>query len=166
MYQLKVLQTEHWQRLLEFELDNQQWFEKWISPRPEGFYQRQVFLQNIKSLVRQSPDANYAMYLYFDAQHILGRFNIINIDQKIAEIGYRLAERATGKGIATTGLQALMVEAKNRLKLQQLTARVTIDNLASQKVLLNNGFVQQQSTDNFILVNAVEIEVLHFSVQL
>ncbi|MCJ8301013.1 MAG: GNAT family N-acetyltransferase [Pseudomonadales bacterium] len=166
MYQLQVLQTEHWQTLLKFELDNQQWFEKWIEPRSKGFYQRQNFLQNIKNLVRQRPDADYAMYLLLDAKNILGRFNIINIEQKKAEIGYRLAERATGKGIATTGLQALMVEAKNKLKLQQLTARVAIDNIASQKVLLNNGFVQQQSADNYVLVNAVEIEILHFSVQL
>ncbi len=166
MYQLQPLQTDHWQALLKFELDNQQWFEKWIEPRPAGFYQQQQFLHNIESLVEQSSCSDYAMYLYVDAQSILGRFNIINIDRQTAEIGYRLAEHATGKGIATAGLQALMKKAKSQLKLQQLTARVTIDNTASQKVLLNNGFVRDLSADNFLLIKGVKTEVLHFSVLL
>ena len=166
MYQLQALQTDHWQALLRFELDNQQWFEKWIEPRPEGFYQQQRFLHNIQALVEQSSARDYAMFLYFDAQSILGRFNIINIHQRTAEVGYRLAEHATGKGIATAGLLALMSAAKNQLKLQRLTARVTIDNIASQKVLLNSGFLQQLHTNNYLLIKGVEIEILHFTLQL
>ena len=68
--------------------------------------------------------------------------NLKEIDCRLqkAEVGYRIAERYTGKGIASNCLRELIFEARARFGLQSLYANVLDNNPASKRVLEKQGF--------------------------
>ncbi|MEE3058168.1 MAG: GNAT family protein, partial [Pseudomonadota bacterium] len=67
------------------------------------------------------------------------RANIKNRAGDKAEIGYRVAEKDCGKGIASRCVSFLIEEAKS-MGIKLLTAEVMDNNAASEKVLIKNGF--------------------------
>jgi ribosomal-protein-alanine N-acetyltransferase len=72
---------------------------------------------------------------------ILGRFNLVNVDDGTAELGYRVAQHVAGRGVATTTVQELCRLAAAQYGLHTLRAQTTHDNVASQRVLTKAGFV-------------------------
>lgn len=62
------------------------------------------------------------------------------------EIGYGLAPETWGQGIASEAVAGLCDWIfRNVPEVVAITAETDADNLASQKVLLNNGFTQEES---------------------
>jgi len=57
-----------------------------------------------------------------------------------AEIGYWLAKKCWGKGLATEIAKELVKIGFEKMKLKKITARVFIENKASVRVLEKNGF--------------------------
>jgi RimJ/RimL family protein N-acetyltransferase len=58
-----------------------------------------------------------------------------------AELGYRVAQHAAGRGVATATVRELCRLAAARHGLRTLKAATTRENAASQKVLTKAGFV-------------------------
>jgi len=71
---------------------------------------------------------------------ILGRVNLVKIADGRAELGYRIAEAATGRGLATWAAGEACRLATDRYRLRLLTAITTLDNTASRTVLTRTGF--------------------------
>ncbi len=57
-----------------------------------------------------------------------------------AEIGYRICPRHRGKGLATEGVKLMLKHAFEVLNLNLVYAQVKEPNVASQRVLIKNGF--------------------------
>ena len=72
---------------------------------------------------------------------MLGRFNLVDLEDGTAELGYRVAQRVAGRGAATATVQELCRIAAAQYGLRTLRAATTYDNVASQKVLTKAGFV-------------------------
>jgi len=72
---------------------------------------------------------------------VLGRFNLVDLEDGTAELGYRVAQQVAGRGVATATVQELCRLAAARYGLRTLRAATTYDNVASQKVLAKAGFV-------------------------
>ncbi|WP_405682541.1 GNAT family N-acetyltransferase [Streptomyces sp. NBC_01238] len=72
---------------------------------------------------------------------ILGRFNLVDVVDGAAELGYRIAEKATGRGLATAAVRRLCAPAAEEYGLTTLRASTTHDTPASQTVLTRTGFV-------------------------
>lgn len=72
---------------------------------------------------------------------VLGRFNLVDIEDGTAVLGYRVAERATGRGVATTTVRELCRLAACEHGLRTLMAATSDENVASQRVLAKAGFV-------------------------
>lgn len=85
------------------------------------------------------------IYLTEDPDHLVGVAEIYNYEEKKdkASIGYRLAEEVWGRGIATRVTALLKQYLLGAAGLRTITAHVLHDNLASAKVLKNNGFVNK-----------------------
>lgn len=64
----------------------------------------------------------------------------MDVDYKIAEIGYSVLSDLWNKGFATEIADALMGYAFNRIGVQRVFARVLPQNTASQRVLYKLGF--------------------------
>lgn len=72
---------------------------------------------------------------------ILGRFNLRDIASGSAVLGYRVAENVAGHGVATTTVDQLCREAATAFGLRTIRAATSDANIASQRVLLEVGFV-------------------------
>ena len=71
---------------------------------------------------------------------VLGRFNLTDIHDCTAKLGHRVAKHMTGRGVATATVRELCQLAARR-GLRRLRAATSDQNAASQKVLINAGFV-------------------------
>lgn len=60
---------------------------------------------------------------------------------KAPELGYHLITQYMGRGYATEATKVVVVMLKNILGLKRLTARVSEQNIASQRVVLKAGFL-------------------------
>jgi [ribosomal protein S5]-alanine N-acetyltransferase len=74
---------------------------------------------------------------------VVGRVNLTEVAGGSAELGYRIAQKAAGQGLATAAVRKVCELAATKYGLTRLRARVTLDNPASRKVLEHNGFVAE-----------------------
>ena len=72
---------------------------------------------------------------------VLGRFNLFSVGDGTANLGYRVAQRAAGRGVATAAVQELCGLAASAYGLRTLRAATSHENVASQRVLVKAGFV-------------------------
>lgn len=69
-----------------------------------------------------------------------GIMGLHKIENGRAELGYWLGEPYWSKGITTNAVKAMLSIGVNELNLKQVYAYCFVNNLGSEKVLLNNGF--------------------------
>jgi [ribosomal protein S5]-alanine N-acetyltransferase len=76
---------------------------------------------------------------------VVGRVNISNIVRGAAQsgsLGYWIAQAAGGRGVATAAVSDIVAIAFGELGLHRIQADTLVSNVASQRVLARNGFVQ------------------------
>jgi [ribosomal protein S5]-alanine N-acetyltransferase len=66
--------------------------------------------------------------------------NVVRGSFQSANVGYWVDRARNGRGLATRALAAMVEEAFGELALHRLEAGTLVDNVASQRVLENNGF--------------------------
>jgi len=137
---LQLLDAGHAPAVLAFELANRGYFAAWISDRGDDFFEQ--FTERHNDLLAEQEAGICAFYvLVAEDGSILGRFNLVDIKDGTAELGYRVAEHVTGRGVATATVRELCRVAAARHGLRTLRAATTRTNVASQKVLTKAGFV-------------------------
>jgi ribosomal-protein-alanine N-acetyltransferase len=140
MPELKLLHADHAQAVLAFELANRAYFAAAVSDRGDAFFEQ--FAARYEVLLAEQEAGDCAYYVLVDGDgSVLGRFNLYNIADRTAVLGYRVAQHAAGHGVASTTVRELCRLAAARYGLHTLRAATTRENVASQKVLANNGFV-------------------------
>lgn len=72
---------------------------------------------------------------------ILGRFNLVDVADGSADLGFRIAEKATHRGLATATVRQICTLAATEYGLTTLRAAAALDNTASRAVLTRTGFV-------------------------
>ncbi len=75
-----------------------------------------------------------------DDGSVVGRFNLIFAEAGSAELGYRVAERAAGRGLATMAVRLLCELAATDYGVRTIVAATSLQNVASQQVLARTGF--------------------------
>jgi ribosomal-protein-alanine N-acetyltransferase len=78
---------------------------------------------------------------------IVGRFNLYDVEDGTATVGYRVARHVAGRGVATSTLQELCKLAAEQYGLDTIRAATSNENIASQRVLEKAGFVSVGVTD-------------------
>lgn len=71
---------------------------------------------------------------------VLGRFNLVDAADGVAELGFRVAERVAGRGVATEGVRRVCPLARTEYGLTRLVAKADRDNAGSLAVLRRSGF--------------------------
>jgi [ribosomal protein S5]-alanine N-acetyltransferase len=138
--ELEQLRADHAPAVLAFELANRAYFAASISDRGDEFFDQ--FADGYSALLAEQEAGSCAFYvLVADDGSVLGRFNLYDFDDGTANLGYRVAQQAAGRGVATGSVRELCRIAAARHGLRTLRAATSHDNAASQKVLANAGFV-------------------------
>lgn len=143
---LELLRADHAEALLTFERENRAFFAAVIPDRGDDFFARfdEVLAERI---AEQATGACRFHLLVDDEGAVLGRFNLVDIADGEAELGYRMAEHATGRGLATAAVAELCVRAATEYGLTRLRARTTLANAASRTVLTRNAFTPGAETE-------------------
>jgi [ribosomal protein S5]-alanine N-acetyltransferase len=146
MPELQRLRADHAASVLAFERANRDYFAASISDRGDEFFEQ--FVDRHNALLESQQAGGGAFYLLVDEDgSVIGRFNLTFIGDGTAELGYRVAERVAGRGVATATVRELCRVAATRHSVRTLRAAAATANPASQQVLLKSGFVPTGPAD-------------------
>jgi len=138
--ELQRLRADHAAAILAFELANRAYFAASISDRGDEFYDQ--FADRHSALLAEQEAGIGAFHvLVGEDGSVLGRFNLVFVEDGAAELGYRVAQDVAGRGVATATVRELCRLAAARYGLRTLRAATASENAASQKVLTKAGFV-------------------------
>ncbi|GAA3169429.1 MULTISPECIES: GNAT family N-acetyltransferase [Streptomyces] len=140
MPQLKPLHLDHAPAVLAFELANRAYFAASVPDRGDAYFDR--FTERFDALLAEQAAGVCAFHvLVAEDGAVLGRFNLVDIENGAAELGYRVARHVAGRGVATAAVRELCGVAAERYGLRTLRAAVSHGNIASRKVLVKAGFL-------------------------
>ncbi|OEJ96042.1 GNAT family N-acetyltransferase [Streptomyces thermolilacinus] len=133
------LRADHAPALLEFERENRAYFTRSIPDRGDAYFAE--FAERHRSLLEEQEAGLHRFHVVLDeAGELIGRVNLVCVAEGAPELGYRIAERAAGRGVATAAVAEVCRLASETYGLRELRAVTTVDNLASRTVLERNGF--------------------------
>jgi ribosomal-protein-alanine N-acetyltransferase len=139
MVRLERLRTDHADALLAFERENREYFVRTIPDRGDAYFAE--FPARHQTLLDEQEGGACHFHLIFDEHDaLIGRINLVNAIDGTADLGYRIAEKAAGRGVATAAVAHVRRLAAEEYGLHTLTAATTVDNHASIAVLTRNGF--------------------------
>ncbi|HEY3952016.1 MAG TPA: GNAT family N-acetyltransferase [Streptosporangiaceae bacterium] len=146
MPELQPLRAGHAPAVLAFELANRAYFTRSISDRGDEYFE-QFAARHTALLAEQAAGTSAAYVLVGEDGSVLGRFNLYDLHDGSAVLGYRVAERVAGRGVATGAVRELSRLAVSRHGLRELRAATSDGNVASQRVLIKAGFVPDGPAD-------------------
>jgi ribosomal-protein-alanine N-acetyltransferase len=134
MPEVQLLRTDHEAALLAFELENRTYFAASVPDRGDAYFAEFSSRHN-ELLAWQAEGTDYFHVLVADDGAIVGRVNLFEVGGGEASLGFRIAERAAGQGLAAAeyGLTALRASAR-------------AENVGSRTVLSRIGFVPTGET--------------------
>ncbi|MGY4976578.1 GNAT family N-acetyltransferase [Streptomyces sp. 900105755] len=139
MPELQLLSPEHAPALLAFELANRAYFAASIPDRGDDYFAR--FDERHRALLAEQEAGTCYFHVLVDpAGEVLGRVNLMDVADGAADLGYRIAERAAGRGLATWGVREVCRRAVDVYGLTALRAAADLRNAASRAVLARTGF--------------------------
>ena len=123
MPELQRLEAGHAPAVLAFERANRAWFAASISDRGDEFFAQ--FSDRFRALLADQ-EAGRAAYhvLVADDGSVLGRFNLIFTGDGVADLGYRVAQQAAGRGVATATVRELCQRAAASYGLRTVRAEI------------------------------------------
>jgi ribosomal-protein-alanine N-acetyltransferase len=137
--ELQRLRPDHEAALFEFEVANRAYFAESINDRGDDFFEH--FAERYRAFLAEQDAGAGIFHVFIDEQAaVVGRFNLYNVVDGTADVGYRVAQRVAGRGVATSGVQKLCRIAREDYGLLLLSATTSTENLASQRVLAKAGF--------------------------
>jgi [ribosomal protein S5]-alanine N-acetyltransferase len=117
-------------------VENRAFLAPFEPDRGERFYTVEGQLERLE---REDKHA----FAILDGERIVGTLTLSNVVRgplQSANLGYWVAEKANGRGLATKAVGELIPIAFGEIGLHRLEAGTLDDNLASRRVLEKNGF--------------------------
>jgi ribosomal-protein-alanine N-acetyltransferase len=137
---LERLTADHADALLAFELENRAYFAAAIADRGDEYFAH--FTEDLQARLAEQEAGECRLHVLVAADGaVVGRVNLFDIADGSAKVGYRLAEHATGRGLATAAVRAVVRIAATDYGLRELIAGAATANLASRAVLTHAGFL-------------------------
>lgn len=164
--QLKLLSTDDCQALLAFETQNKTYFEASVPPRANTYFNFEELHKIIEGITKEQAAGECFLYLVFEDNKLIGRANLVNVNNGNAELGYRLAKNSAGKGKATKMIEALVKIAKTQHQLTSINAHTTVDNIGSIRVLEKTGFKHIKIVKNAAKLNGKNLDFTYFKLNL
>jgi ribosomal-protein-alanine N-acetyltransferase len=136
---IERLRPDHAAALLAFEQENRAYFAATIPDRGDDYFTH--FAKRHEALLaEQATGACHFHLIVGDGGVVLGRVNLVDVTNGEAELGFRIAEKAAGQGLATTWVRKTTRLAATTYRLTSLRAGASATNTGSQKVLTRTGF--------------------------
>ncbi|WP_406287487.1 GNAT family N-acetyltransferase [Streptomyces sp. NBC_00209] len=140
MPELQRLRPDHAPAVLAFEEANRTFFAASVPDRGDDYFTD--YPPRHAALLAEQEAGVCHFHVLVESGEILGRFNLMDATAGTAELGFRLAEKATGRGLATSTVNQLLDLCRTTYGLTTLRARAAVRNAASRGVLRRTGFVE------------------------
>jgi ribosomal-protein-alanine N-acetyltransferase len=139
MVTLERLRADHADALLAFERENREYFARAVPDRGDAYFAE--FPDRHRALLAEQDAGICHFHIVLDEDgRLVGRVNLVDVEDGSAELGYRVGARAAGRGVATAAVRLVCRTAATTYGLRALTAVTTLDNAASRAVLERTGF--------------------------
>jgi len=103
---LPRLRADHGPAVLAFELANRTYFARVVADRGREFFDR--FTEDFDALLVDQEAGTCIFHVPIGEDGaVLGRFNLVDLADTTAELGYRVAEHAAGRGMAAATVREL-----------------------------------------------------------
>ncbi|WP_030706812.1 GNAT family N-acetyltransferase [Streptomyces sp. NRRL F-2580] len=140
MPRLQLLRFDHAPAVLDFERENRAYFAASVPDRGDDYFAR--FDERHHALMAEQAAGLCRFHVLVDGSGaVVGRVNLVDLAEGSAELGYRIAENAAGRGVATAAVREACDLAAAQYGLSTLRAVTTLDNPGSRAVLARTGFV-------------------------
>ena len=139
MGDLQPLGARHAEAVLRFEIDNRAYFARTVSDRGDDYF-AEFAARHAALLAEQATGRCRCHVLVDDDGAVLGRFNLFDLADGQAVLGFRVAERVSRRGVATEGVRGILRLARDEYGLRRLIANAARDNAGSRGVLRRTGF--------------------------
>jgi [ribosomal protein S5]-alanine N-acetyltransferase len=155
---LRHLTADEAPALLAFMEENRAFLEQWEPAREQGFFTLDAQVADIEAAAEDAAaDRRHALGIFLDSE-LVGRIALSQIFRGIfqnAYLGYSIAERWNGQGLATEAVAVAMDFAFDDLGLHRVQAAVMPRNTASIRVLEKNGFREEGYAVGYLCINGV-----------
>ncbi|MGW6900979.1 GNAT family N-acetyltransferase [Streptomyces sp. NBC_01727] len=140
MPELQRLRLDHAPALLAFEQENRTYFAASISDRGDEYFAH--FDVRLRDLLAEQASGQCFFHVLVDGDGAVhGRINLVDVADGSAELGYRIAEKSAGQGLASAAVREICRLGAAEYGLTALRAVTTLDNAGSRAVLARTGFV-------------------------
>ena len=167
MISLELLSEENSLDVYSFEKENREYFERNLPPRPANYFDLEGFKEITRELLTDQRNRDVYMHLIRDSQGMMvGRINlsVLESDRKTAELGYRIGENVTNLGYASEAVKLVLDKTFTTYGFNRIIAGTARDNLASQRVLLKNGFTFGWIIENDLKINNEWVDTAVFEI--
>jgi ribosomal-protein-alanine N-acetyltransferase len=135
--------------------DNREFLAPFEPPRAESYYTEEGQRQSIQDLVRAAEAGTSLPHVIVEDGRIVGRITLNTIVRGpflSASVGYLVAQAHNGRGVGSAALARMIRLAFDELGLHRLDAATLLDNAASQRVLLRNGFQRYGQAPRYLKI--------------
>ncbi|NKZ03663.1 GNAT family N-acetyltransferase [Actinomadura latina] len=140
---LRVVQMADAEAFAALYRENREYLRPWEPERDESYFTVDGQRDNLHDLIgAYAVEEMWPGAVLVDGE-IAGRITLNNVLRGPLQscfVGYWVARAHAGHGVATEALRQALDVAFGALRLHRVEAFTRVDNLASQRVLLNNGF--------------------------
>lgn len=155
---LKPLDSSFGEDILELEIRNRSFFEKYTIERDNDFYTLEGQMERLQEKEKNwEQDKGYDFGIFLkENQKLIGEIGLFKIERGPAEsgmVGYSLDKRLNGNGYMTEAIKLIVDHGFNNLKLHRIEAGVMPHNLGSIKVLEKAGFQKEGIARKNIKIN-------------
>lgn len=136
---IERLRLDHGAALLAFEQENRAYFAASVSDRGDDYFAH--FDERLRELLDEQAGGHFHFHVLIGgAGEIVGRVNLVDVADGSADLGFRIAEKAAGQGLATAAVREMCAMAAASYGLVILRASAADDNVGSRTVLTRTGF--------------------------
>lgn len=136
---IERLRLDHAAAVLLFERENRAYFATSVPDRGDDYFTG--FQQRLRALLaEQAAGVCHFHVVIGDSGEVIGRVNLVDVADGCAELGFRVAEKASGQGLATAAVRQVSAMAARDYGLDSLRASAATGNLGSRAVLSRVGF--------------------------
>ncbi len=129
-------------------------------PHPYSLKDAEIFIDNC---IKTRPQAVFAILFKEELCGSIGLFKKEDVYRKSAEIGYWIGEPYRGRGIGGDAVKKIVEFGFADLDINRIFTGVYDYNIASQKVLLKNGFKKEAVFENAVYKNGKFVNEIRFS---
>ena len=158
MISLELLSEANSLDVYFFEKENREYFERNLPPRSANYFDPEGFKEITRELLTEQRNRAVYMHLIRDSQGVMvGRINlsVLEGDRKTAELGYRIGKNVSNLGYASEAIKLALDKAFTTYGFNKIITGTARDNLASQRVLLKNGFTFSRMIENDLHIQEV-----------